>query len=898
MRINKLWTTLLLAGLLAGCSEGDRIDGYCGVRADNPNVVVASNSEVCAEDSETNYKLMFNKGYAIASVPDTDEAKIEAQKRIDASPSMKATQDEGNSQFDVASFAINSMLILICIALMIVGTVILLISRSFVETDESSGESNQVLHRYPLWAWGVPQSILVFLCMPYYYDEDDVEHTVVAQALLGSVQKMARAPENVMLSNILASIQSGSVTHNTLSEESRVYTATRSKARSIAINMVRAEQQDLNTGHMYLELKNYGLPVVERKTEFLEDPIFTTTSTGFTIHRPTIDNQINQKKLTDMGEFYAYSNIPIKAALQSKMNLIGSSYLTNDAAQAKEKLTAFKAELLASMGMTKPNQDINNAVIKQSSAIVKLVMQKAYIDNRPIARRYARLVLEESCAWPDKTMTMPMNQFIKEQTQYIAYLTGETDDVKGSRIQCVGEPYKGKFIAYGTRSREVVQAEKKEVAKELVAAIEPIIEQLQAAQILSVIDEVNSNACVTARKHGGSVFAANLSNCIISTKQNNSMVEAISNYSFTAYGGTSYIDTSNALAGNQRNSTLTDKNYDDQILAGFESVKSEIDLSQTNSEEAFRMLVENNLGDETGMMSYVEYLLNPFSKFKEDMGWTKECENQRYKCVDSVKIFVAINNAADRMITAGAVVSFSSIAISTLAKKVEKMTDKSREHSNYSGKAIKDSNPMSRAVSALTFILKMFTAVANVILAAGLLLKYVLVIPTLVFVLLMVVLIWEVLFKFLFALAMFVRLAWPMDRAARKAFVGKLILEITYTLTIKPFAMLLMTVFFFTWGLTLYGTSDFIIRLGSGGFKEAVMAAIMYIPIIYAVTVAYLKGTIVVIQRYAQFLGGGSTMSGVEVTLKTAFNLVTFGVPLILIWLSRNRKRERRSRKR
>ncbi len=50
---------------------------------------------------------------------------------------------------------------------------------------------------------------------------------------------------------------------------------------------------------------------------------------------------------------------------------------------------------------------------------------------------------------------------------------------------------------------------------------------------------------------------------------------------------------------------------------------------------------------------------------------------------------------------------------------------------------------MSRAVSALTFILKMFTAVANVILAAGLLLKYVLVIPTLVFVLLMVVLIWK-----------------------------------------------------------------------------------------------------------------------------------------------------------
>lgn len=913
MRINKLWTILFLTGVLAGCSEGDRIDGFCGVRSDNPNVVVANNSETCKEDAETQFRLMFNKGYGIATVPDTDEAKIEAQKIIDASPSMKATQEEGNSQFDVASYAINSIVMLICIGLMIIGTGVLLLSVSTKETDEQhqteyikfdpktglhSVQSSIAAQRYPLWAWGVPQTILIFLSMPYYYDEDDVEHTTVAQALIGSVQKMARAPENTVVSNITAIIQSGSLTHNVLSDESRVYTVTRAKAKSIAMNMVRAEQQDLNTGIMYLQTKNISLPVGERKIEFHDDPTITVTATGFSIHRPTIDTQISQKRLTDIGEFNAFSNITIKSALQSKMNLIGSSYLTDDVTQVQAKLTAFKAELMASNNMTKPNQDINNAVIKQSSAITKLVWKKAYLDNRPIARRYARLILEESCAWPDKTMTMPMNQFTKEQTQYIAYLKGESDKMEGGqKIQCIGEPTQGNFVVYGTRSLEEIQVEKAVVAKELVAAIEPIVEQLQAAQILSVIDEVNSNACVTGRKGGGPIFAANLSNCIMSTKQNKSMVEAISDYSFTAYGGTAYIDTHNALAGNQSHNVLTDKNYDSQILAGFESVKAEINLSQTSSEESFRMLVENNLGDETGMMAYIEFLLNPFARFKEDIGWTKECENQSYKCVDSVKIFVAINNAADRMIVAGGVVSFSSIGISALANKVAKMTDRSRENTNYSGKQIKDSNPISRGVAALEFILKMFSKVGNVILAAGVLLKYVIVIPTLIFVMLMIVLIWETLFKFLFALVIFARLAWPLDRAGRRALASRLILEIIYILTIKPFAMVIMTVFFLTWGLTLYGTSSYVMTLGSGGFKEAVMASIMYIPMVYAVTVAYLKGCLAVIKRYATFLGGGSTMSGVEITLNTAFNLVTFGIPLLLIWLTRNRRRDRKRRR-
>lgn len=183
------------------------------------------------------------------------------------------------------------------------------------------------------------------------------------------------------------------------------------------------------------------------------------------------------------------------------------------------------------------------------------------------------------------------------------------------------------------------------------------------------------------------------------------------------------------------------------------------------------------------------------------------------------------------------------------------------------------------------------TPIGFIILAAGLLVKYILAIPTLLFTIIMILIAIDILIKLLIAPARFLTLFMPMDKDNKKAFLSKLVHEYLYIVLIKPIVMIVIFVFFTFYGYTLFATAQSVISIAQQGWKEAILMAVIIVPILYIVTLLFLKACLEIIERLIQVLGGSDTiLEATRTTMEIAYNAVSLGLPMLLIWAMRSRR--------
>jgi len=887
MRITKLIAITFAAAFIAGCDSGNFTEGSCGVKENNKNMVEYGSSQRCKEDDQTTFLALFGTGTASQTVGPKDEARTGVQAKIDADVSLREQQKEASGTAGTIRWAFVSLLSgVIAVAFSIWLYARLVWARATHETNPH----DPLKKRYERWAFFVP-AVGVLMVAPYPFGEVGKDpYTTFATRFYSVYVNHGNWIEAITASNILSSNQAEGLTTNTLSETSRVYTTTRAKAKSIVGAMVQAELKDLSTSKYQIQMDNFTAPVASRRVEYQDAPQILTNTNGFSLYRSKDGNASFEKALTTTASMDIKTDYNLKASIINKAKLISNTYMTSDADALLDKLKGFKADMISSYNITKPNQEINNAVLVQSAHSINSIFQSVYFKNRDVARKIARLVEEEHCSYPTSSKFTDYQAFSKPQRTYIEYLKGtKAESAYENSISCIGEPSKGNYVVYGMRSREAVEAESVTAIAELLAIVEPVVEKIQAAQILAVIDETNSSACVDARKHLGPGFAANYSSCLRSTKQNKDMIKAISNYSFSSDGGGSYVDTSMAFLGNQNFNSMMDINYDPIVNNLLASIESKASIREMDSTEYVENMMQNNMGDESGLMANLSYILNPFAEIRKDMGFTESCRDAWYKCIDGDATYIALNNVGDRMIEAGSFISFSSIIISQVASKIDKSSDKSREGTQFSsGK--KEKNPKSKLLKSFEFATKQLASIGFIIMVSGFLIKYILAAPTLVFVIAFVMLIIEILVKLLMAPARFMFLFSPMDADNRNSAVLKLLGEYVYMVSIKSVLMLLQALFFLTYGMILFTVCMVCVEKAEQGFVDAIYMAIVIVPVLYAMTMGYLKAYFMLIAKIVELCGGNETLvEGIKDVTDMTFNVVTFGLPLWLIWATRKR---------
>ncbi|HCE9854958.1 TPA: hypothetical protein NH480_002850 [Pseudomonas aeruginosa] len=890
MKIRHISALFLTTAILAGCSDGEDIQGLCGVRQDNPNVVVGGNSRVCEEHAQSKFTYAFSPGAAIQSIPEGDKAREGIKNQFEDDQALSNLQKQASADATVIRWAYLTAFYIVAVIMLAFASSRMTYARATNEIDIREPGTK----RYEHWAFFVPIAGVVALAPWQTGELGRDEYSTVATRIYTVFNMHSNIAESLMASEILSNTQSEGLTQNELSNEARVYSATRAKSKSIAGNFIRSEMQDIQTSKFYLQRENTMASVEDRKVEYQTPPQIEIDESGFLIFRPKEGYTTKEFTLTQLAKLNATSNFPLKAPLEAKIKQIGYGYLTSDIGQYKASLQGFKNEIMDSTGAAESNQNINNAVMKFSMELNKHIWKDEYLKVREQSRKIARLAGEEACSWPAESKITDYVAFTKEQREYVKYLKGERDDpAYDAFISCVAEPKKGEYVIHGMRPLEVVREEKRAETIKLVEMLDPIVEQIEAGQILTLIDSANSGACVEARQGGGAIFAAKFKECLLSTKQNKAMVQAYSNYTITAFGGGSYVDTSYDLQGNLAFSTLMDNDYNAIINDALDAVESKASLRATSQDETLRALIENNLGDETGMQGYIKYILNPFTALKADLGITKDCEKTMMTCLDPVIAYSAIDNVANRMIEGGSFVALSSFGISKLINQFNKSTDKSKDGSKLSGKkkGKSDSSVLSKAAKTLEFLLNMMTPIGFIILAAGLLVKYILAIPTLLFTIIMILIAIDILIKLLIAPARFLTLFMPMDKDNKKAFLSKLVHEYLYIVLIKPIVMIVIFVFFTFYGYTLFATAQFVISVAQQGWKEAILMAVIIVPILYMVTLLFLKACLEIIERLIQVLGGSDTiLEATRTTMEIAYNAVSLGLPMLLIWAMRSRR--------
>lgn len=105
MKIRHIAAIFLTTAILAGCSDGEDIQGLCGVRQDNPNVVVGGNSRVCEEHAQSKFTYAFSPGAAIQSIPEGDKAREGIKNQFEDDQALTNLQKQASADATVIRWA-------------------------------------------------------------------------------------------------------------------------------------------------------------------------------------------------------------------------------------------------------------------------------------------------------------------------------------------------------------------------------------------------------------------------------------------------------------------------------------------------------------------------------------------------------------------------------------------------------------------------------------------------------------------------------------------------------------------------------------------------------------------------------------------------------------------------
>lgn len=882
--MNKIKLSALLLGflLIGGCSEqGDRIPGKCGVSESNPNKVTGFNFELCKENKSALMTTTNMKGAGKQAIPKGDEAYYAVQDAIDNDPASKLLQEEANLTTSAGRFAYNSIIYLFGIGILIWTYFrIVVISKATQEHDRNE----EGVNRYGLLGLCMPP-VGIFMLLPWVWgDLGEDANSTVAERVFTTVLMWSDVLEAGGISSLIAWQQQGDI-GAVESESARKYDPSYANARGIAFAMVNAALLDNRTAKFHYKYENLNLPVEKRNVEFQEPYQFYFTDSSITIKRLPEGSLIESDAIAVPGQIEIQTVMPLNNSVKNAAIELKAQYLTHNPAQFESSLNGFKTAIMAKVGVTKSNADINNAVTSQGNELVKeALIQEIKTDS--LIKKTARLNEEVQCTI--NRMGLDEN-YLKDIKNYMKFLTGVEQKARfENAIECVGGK-NGAFMVYGERTLDVVTAERNAAFKELVDSTYEIITAHATALANVTIDSSNGNYCVLARKGQTTDFALYYPLCLRQSEANRQIINIAANsYTMTGNGEGSYVDTNFVLKNNSKLDTLTTDNFDQIMSDMYNSVEVKVDFYKTDKNTYLETLIRGNLGDSDSLFKNItEIILKPTATLKRDLGIADDCKDGFFYCVKPANVVPALHNIGDKLIDSGAYVAFFSLTASQLSSKFTKGEDKSVNLQNKKGKS---KSGYQKALTAVTAIFSMFTTLGYIEMYAGGFIKYVLAVPPLFFVVASLMIILMMIFNLILAPFRFLWLLWPNDNDNFVANGKKLINEFLFNITAKLVLVMIQAFFYPILGFALLGVTFLMLELADQGIKEAIFSTMMLGPMLYITIVGSLKATIKLLDKYIERLEGNVFMAGVlRETLDMCFIVITFCLPLLFIQLGKTK---------
>lgn len=880
----KISALLLGLWLIGGCTDqGDRIPGKCGVSESNPNVVVGYNNEICKEGISPNFNMMLLKGEGKAAIPKTSEAYIEVQNGIDDNPAKLKLQQQANTTTSIAKFGWVT-------AVWFVGVLILIwyVIRVFLLSKFSQEKDmyNTELPRYSGWSYVMPLIGVVFM-MPYYFEgEDKNTYSVLASRYATAIIMWGDSLEASFISAFLADEQKG-VIGSVTDEKSKKYDVSYANARSIAYAQVNAQLLDNITAKHYYKLNNMLLPQPQRQVEFQEPFSFFFEDDTVSIRRLEIGSMRQDQTITEVATMNIKASYSLNPTVKSDAASLKEKFLTTDSGQQESSLRGFKAALMSSVGVDKPNPDINNAVTAQSNENVKHILLNE-MKGQTLIKKVARLNEELKCIEDNQVAD---ETYIKEIQVYKQYLDGKvTENNYDSAIECVGGK-NGAFFIYGERDIATVTNERNAAFKELVESDYKIVSGQANALVNVTIDETNGNACVKARKGGSTDFARYYPLCKKQSSANKQIINiATSNFSMTGNGEGSYVDTNYLLRNNSMSDTLMNRDFDLIMSDMFNSVDVQVEFKQTNKDAYLETLITGNLGDPSSLQSSIMDIINPAKTFKRDLGWSEDCTRGMYHCIKAGNVIPALSNMSEKMIDTGIYIATFSLTASTLASKFSKSDDKSLKIEGEGNK--KKTSLKSKVLKFAEFLFSMFATFAYWMFYIGWLISYIIAAIPLFFVIVGLLILIMLLFSILLSVFRFMWMLWPNDRNNIVMNLRKMANQFIYDVSIKAVLVVIQVMFYVILGFALKLLCFLMLLYMEQGVTEAIFGALFMAPMLYFVIISLLQGTIKILDAYAQRLGGNSILAEImSDSLQLCLIVITFGLPLLFIKINKTKRR-------
>lgn len=875
----KLSALLLSIFLIAGCTEqGDRIPGKCGVSESNPNLVVGYNNEICREADSPRYNMTIVRGEGKAAIPKNDEAYRFIQEDIDNNPAHLKLQQQANTTSSIVKFSYVTAGWFVGVFILIWTVIRILLSKGTQEKDMYETDKP----RYGRLSYFIPLIGMVTM-IPYYYEDDEsMSYSTIASYFPILKIMWGDSLEASVASAFLANEQKGELGSVT-NETSKKYDVSYANARSIAYAQVNGQLLDNLTAKHYYKLNNLLLPQSERQVEFQEPFSVFFDGNTVSIRRLEIGSQRQDKTISEVATMNIKESYSLNPSVKSDAAALKKQYSTTDSSQQGTVLAGFKSALMKSVGVDKPNADINNAVTAQSNENVRSILIQEML-TQTLIRQTARLNEELKCI---EEKQIAGETYIKDIKGYLKYLNGEIEKpMYSGAIECVGGK-NGAFTIYGERDIATATKERNTAFKQLVDSDYKIIAGQGDALTEVTIDETNGSACVKARKHLGPSFARYYPLCKKESSANKQIINiATSNFSMKGNGQGSYVDTNYLLKNNSQSDTLMNRDFDLIMTDMFNSVEVEVDFSQTNQDAYLETLITANLGDANSLKDTIMFIINPSTSLKRDLGWTPECKGSLYNCIKSDNVIPALTNVSEKMIDTGFYIATFSLTASTLASKFKKSDDKSLEIAGEK-KADKKS-PLTKLLKFAEFLFSVFATYGYWMFYIGWLIAYILAVIPLFFVIVSLLVMIMLLFSIILAIFRFMWMLWPNDKNNIVMNFRKMANEFIYDVSIKSVLVIIQVFFYVALGFALKNVCFFMLLFMQQGVTEAIFGSLLLAPMLYFVIIGMLQGTIKLLDAYAKRLGANSILAEIMGdSLQLCLIVITFGLPLLFIKINK-----------
>ncbi|WP_229999228.1 hypothetical protein [Pseudomonas carnis] len=874
--MNKIKLSALLLGflLIGGCSEqGDRIPGKCGVSESNPNLVVAYNNEQCQESVSKNFLSILLKGEGKATIPKNDEAYTAVQENIDNSPTKLKLQQQANTSTSIAKFGWVTAVWFIAVFILIFNVIRILLSKGSQEKDMYETAKP----RYRGWSYVMP-FVGIFFMFPYYYEGDDSNRYSTISAYLPILKIMwGDSLEASFASVFLANEQKGDIGSVT-TESTKKYDPGYANARMIAYAQVNAQLLDNVTAKHYYKLNNLLLPQSERQVEFQEPLKVFFDGNSVSIRRLEIGSLRQDQTISEVATMNIKETYSLNPSVKSDASALKNQYATKDSGQQQTMLEGFKQALMKSVGVEKPNADINNAVTAQSNENVRNILINEML-TQTLIRQTARLNEELKCI---EEKQVAGETYIQDIKGYLKFLKGEIpkSQFEGA-IECVGGT-NGAFKIYGERDIATATNERNTAFKQLVDSNYKIVGGQADALAKVTIDASNGSACVKARKGLGTDFSRYYPVCKKESSANKQIINmAVSNFSMTGNGEGSYVDTNYALKNNSQSDSMMMRDFDIIMSDMLNSVEVKVEFRETNKDAYLEALITGNLGDVNSLQDTIMFIIRPDTSFKRDLGWTEECKGSLYRCIKSDNVIPALSNVSEKMIDTGFYIATFSLTASMLASKFNKADDKSM---SLDGKTKKNKSLKNKLLKFAEFLFSMFSTYGWWMLYIGWLIAYILAVIPLFFVIVGLLILILLFFSILASIFRFVWMLWPNDNNNIKMNLRKMANEFIYDVSIKSVLIIIQVFFYVALGWALKNLCFLMLLFMQQGTTEAIFGSLLLAPMLYFVIISMLQGTIRLLDAYAERLGGNSMLAEImSDSLQLCLIVVTMGLPLLFI---------------